>query len=275
MARMLRLALVQMDARLGDLEANVERVVALTREAATRGARLVAFPELILTGYNQDLLGAKLTELALKREDEPILRLARAAGEYGVYLVVGFIERREIPGIIYNSVVFCGPDSNVIDTYAKSHLFGAERLHFHRGEVLPTYQTEFGRLGLLICYDIGFPEVARILSLKGAELLVASVAWIREDEDLWPLQLRARALDNLIFVAGVNRAGVEGELHYIGQSMVVNPRGHVLAQLDTDQEDILVTTIDLDEVAAARRGARHWTDRRPELYGPIADLQIG
>lgn len=275
MSRLLTLALVQMAARLGDLKTNLEQVLALTREAAAKGARLIVFPELILTGYNQDLLGAKLLELALQRGDEPIQRLAYTASEHGVYLVVGFVERREIPGVIYNSVVFCGPNGEVIDTYAKSHLWGPERLYFRRGQTLPIYQTEFGKLGLLICYDIGFPEVARIVSLRGAEILLAPSAWIREDEDLWSLHLRARALDNLMFVAGVNHVGTEGDLRYIGQSMVINPRGHILACSGTDQEDILVATIDLDEVTAARRRALHWTDRRPELYGLIADLCIG
>ncbi len=272
MGRMLTLALVQMDAKMGDLEHNLERVASFTRRAATKGAQLVVFPELILTGYNQDLLGTRLVELALCRDDEPIRRLARVAGENGVYLVAGFIERRETPGVIYDSVVFCGPEGNVIDTYAKSHLFANERFHFRRGDTLSVYQTRFGKLGLLVCYDIGFPEVARIVSLEGAELLLAPAAWIVEDQDLWALHLRARALDNLVFVAGINRSGIEGNLHYIGQSMVVNPRGHIVGSLDNDQEGMLVTTIDLDEVTTARRRALHWTDRRPELYGPLATL---
>lgn len=124
----------------------------------------------------------------------------------------------------------------------------------------------------MICMDIGYPEVARILSLQGAELLLAPSAWITEDEDLWALHLRARALDNLAFVAGINRVGSEGNLHFIGQSMVVNPRGHIVSQLN-GEEGMLVTTIDLDEISLARRRALHWTGRRPELYGTIADLQ--
>jgi predicted amidohydrolase len=124
----------------------------------------------------------------------------------------------------------------------------------------------------MICMDIGYPEVSRILSLQGAELLIAPSCWIKEDEDIWPLHLQARALDNFAFVAGVNRVGVEGKLRYIGQSMVVAPRGHILAQLD-DQEGMLITTIDLAYVPKARRRALHFTGRRPELYGSIADLQ--
>jgi len=272
--RPITLALVQMDAVLGDLEGNLERVQSFTHQASNRGAQVVVFPELILTGYHQDLLGPRLKTLALSRHDAPIQTLARTAGECGVYLLAGFIERRDQTGAIYNSLVWCGPDGQVLDTYAKSHVFRSERRHFSLGDTLPVYETGFGKLGVLICYDLCFPEAARILSLKGAELLLAPSAWGRLDESQWPIHLRARALDNLVFVAGVNRAGVEGEVHFIGQSMVVHPLGDVLAQLDTDQEGMLVTTLDLDQVASARQRSDHWFDRRPELYRLIADPNL-
>ena len=272
MTRLLTLGLVQMKPELGDLNANINRVLDLTAETARQGAEFIIFPELVLTGYNQELLGDKLVRLALTPEDEPIQQLAQAAGRHQVYLIAGFIEKRAIPGVVYNSIVICGPDGSILRIYAKSHLFATENLHFRPGASLDTLQTKYGRVGPMICMDIGYPEVARILSLQGAELLLAPSAWITEDEDLWALHLRARALDNLVFVAGINRVGSEGNLHFIGQSMVVNPRGHILSQLQ-GEEGILIATIDLDEVSLARRRALHWTGRRPELYGTIADLK--
>lgn len=272
MERPLSLALVQMEPILGDLPANLDHILVSMQEAVRQGAELIIFPELALTGYNQELLGDRLVKLSRTAQDEPILRLARAAGEHGVYLVFGFIEKRNIPGVVYNSIAMCGPSGTVLRTYAKSHLFSAENLHFRPGASLEVLKMDWGTLGPMICMDIGYPEVARILSLQGAELLIAPSAWIKEDDDIWPVHLQARALDSLAFVAGINRVGSEGNLHFFGQSMLVDPRGHVLAKLG-DKEEMLLHTIDLGDVPKARRRALHWTGRRPELYGPIADLK--
>lgn len=270
MSRTLTLALVQMNAELGNIRQNLERVIEFTQWASTRGAQVVVFPELILTGSHPTLLGPQLQQLALTREDEPIRQLARAAHDSGVYLLAGFLERRGRSGAVYDSLVWCSPGDQGIATYAKTHMYTTERRYFSFGHQLQVHETEFGKLGIMICYELCFPEVARILALRGAEVLLAPAAWGRLDEIQWPIHLRARALENLVFAAGVNRAGVEGDLHYIGQTMMVHPLGNVVGHLDTDQEDMLVTTVDLDEVAAARRRSEHWTDRRPELYAPIA-----
>jgi predicted amidohydrolase len=272
MSRSLTVGLVQMEPKLGDLEANLGRVIRFTKDTARQGANLVVFPELILTGYHQELLGDKLFELALSLEDEPIRRLANAAKDANAYVVAGFIEKGRIPGVVYNSIVFCGPDGSVLGSYAKSHLFAGEKLYFRQGASIHPLKTSYGVLGPMICMDIGFPEVGRILCLQGAELLVAPSAWITEDEDIWQTLLQSRALDNIAFMAGMNRVGDEGKLHFVGRSMMIDPRGHILAELK-DEEDVLLTTIDLDEVMNARRRAPRFTGRRPELYGPIADLE--
>jgi predicted amidohydrolase len=261
-----------MEPTLGDLTANLEQVIQLTLEAGGNGAQLVIFPELALTGYHQELLGERLVKLALSVEDEPLQRLARVAAQADVTLVVGFIQRGRIAGLVYNSLLICGSQGEVLATYAKSHLFSAENLHFRAGVALEVVSTRVGVIGPMICMDIGYPEVARILSLRGAELLIAPSAWIKEDEDIWPLLLQSRALDNLAFVAGINRVGVEGNLRFIGRSMLVNPRGHILAELGSEP-GVLYAGIDLDEVIAARRQAPRFTLRRPELYAPISDLK--
>jgi predicted amidohydrolase len=270
MTRPLTLALAQFAPKIGDLETNLDRIARVTREAARQQADMVVFPELALTGYHQELLGDRLVKLAFTTEDEPIQRLARLAQQENVYLVAGFLQKGHIPGVLYNSIVYCSPDGAVIGSYAKSHLFSGENLYFRPGLLPEPFDTRYGKVGPMICMDIGFPEVARILCLQGAELLIAPSAWILEDQDIWPRLLQSRALDNIAFVAGINRVGTEGNLRFIGQSMVVDPRGGIIARLD-GEEGLLVTTIDLDSLTPERRRAPRFTGRRPELYGAIAD----
>lgn len=274
MSRKLSLALVQMDSEFGNVKHNLERIIAFTKQARAQGAQMITFPELILTGSHPDMLGSRLQELALLREDEPIQKLARAAHEFGVYILAGFLERRDNSDAVYDSLVWCAPNG-AIDTYAKTHMYTTERKYFSFGHQPKLYETEFGKIGIMICYELCFPEIARILALKGAEVVIAAAAWGTLDELQWPIHVRARALENLIFAAAVNRAGVEGNLHYIGQSMIVHPLGNILGHLDNDQEHVLVTAIDLDEVASARRRSEHWVDRRPELYQLISDPKPG
>lgn len=272
MGRNIHLAIIQMHPRLGELESNLKVVLERAGEAAVHGANFIIFPELALTGYNQELLGEKLVSLALDASDQPIQQLAQASRDLKAYLVAGFIERRQIPGVVYNSIALCDPRSDSVQTYAKAHLFSAENLYFRPGPGLKVWDTEFGKIGPMICMDIGYPEAGRLLGLQGAELLIAPSAWIDLDADIWPVHLQARALDNLAFTIGINRVGSEGHLNFIGQSMLVSPRGQILARLG-EQEDILYANIDLDEVQAARRKALHWTLRRPDLYKPLSEPQ--
>jgi len=177
MSRQLTLALAQMDCEPGNPEKNLARVIEHTHRARAMGAQIVAFPELILSGANLDALGARINELALTRGDEPIQKLARAARTAGVYLLAGFLERRDNSGAVYNSLAFCAPNGTVVDTYAKTHMYMTERKYFSFGHQSRVYETEFGKIGIMICYELCFPEVARIRALQGAEVLIAPAAW--------------------------------------------------------------------------------------------------
>ncbi len=272
MRPVIHLAVVQMLPRLGDLDANLKMMLEKMEEAAKKGANLVLFSELALTGYNAELLGDKIVDLAISADDKPIQRLAEASRDLQVYMAAGFMERRQVPGVVYNSIVLCDPRSDKVNTYAKVHLFSAENLFFRPGTKYKVWETEFGVIGPMICMDIGFPEAGRLLCLQGAELLIAPSCWIDLDADIWPVHLQARALDNLVFTVGINRIGSEGHLNFIGESMLVSPRGQILAKLGAE-EDILYAEIDLNEIGVVRRRALHWTLRRPELYKPISEPQ--
>ena len=268
MVREIRLALAQLCPVLGDLDGNLAMAERVTSEAAQAGARLVCFPELFLSGYHPGLLGKDLVRLAQPLTGEAVSRLGRAAARSRVSLIMGILERGEANDVLNSSVVI-NARGEVAGSYAKAHLFGSERDYFRPGNRFGVFQVDDVRVGVMICYDSGFPEVARLLGLQGAELIVVPAAWMDQDEDLWELNLRARAVDNLVFVAGVNRIGREGDMRFFGSSRVVGPRGRVLAAGKREIEEILYCDVDLSEVDRTRAEIHYWRDRRPELYGPL------
>lgn len=271
MSREVTLGIIQADTKIMKVKENVEKGVGLIAEAAKKGANIVVLPELFTTGYNSDILGKHFIDLAETTEGPSISAFREAAKENGVYLQVGYVENRGVPGVVYNSAAFIAPDGSLIDSYAKTHVWAGEKMYFHSGNIIPTYETDFGKVSPSICYDIGFPEYGRIQALKGAELILVSTCYRIQDEDLWRNGCTARALDNLYFVAGSNRVGHEGDLHLIGESRIVGPRGDVIVKAPRDEECILVHTIDLDEVEQARKECLYMLDRRPEIYQAILE----
>ena len=273
MSRKVCIGLVQAASVLGEKRVNVEKGVGLIADAAAQGAQIVVLPELFTTGY--DLEDKQFVALAEKADGESVRAFRQAAKECGVYVQVGYVETRNVPGVIYNSVAFIDPEGKLVDSYAKSHLFAGERMHFARGDVFSVHDTEYGRFANMICYDIGIGEVGRIVSLMGAECMLVSSAWCKEDEDIWDHDCIARACDNLCFVAACNAVGESKHLHLIGKSKFLAPRGNLVSEAPLDTETVLVQTIDLDQVAQARRRCLYMTDRRPELYGLLTEMGSG
>ena len=265
MSRNVTIALAQCDTVLGNKQANIEKGAALVHDAAKQGAQIVVLPELYLTGYD---LKERYTALAEPLHGLSMQEFCHMAKENGVYLQVGFVEERTVPGVIYNSVAFISPEGKILGVYAKSHLFAGERLYFARGNDTPVYQTEYGTFASIICYDIGICELSRIFALKGAECLLVSAAWGDFDEDIWDHNLIARSTDNLCYMAACNRQGIEnGSLHLIGKSKFMAPRGHVIKEAAKDADEILVATLDLSSIREERHRCLYFLDRRPEMYG--------
>lgn len=269
MAKNITLGIIQTDTEVDEVKKNVEKGIELVAQAAQKGAQLVLMPELFTTGYNPVLLGRRYADLAEKKDGWSVSMFRQAAKENNVYVQVGYVESRGVPGVVYNSVMFIGPDGELIDSYAKAHLFAGERLYFSKGDVFPYYDTDFGRVAAAVCYDIAFPEYGRIQALQGTELILCSSAWRIQDYDIWQNNCAARATDNLYFVAGCNRVGHEADLHLFGESRIVAPRGNLVVKAPMDEECILVHTIDLDDVREARKECLYMIDRRVDLYGPL------
>ena len=176
-----------------------------------------------------------------------------------------------MPGVVYNAAVLLSGDGEVLGSFSKVHLILSERLYFRAGDEYPVFETDFGKIGLMICYDSGFPEVARILALQGAEIVFAPCAFRKADKHMWDIYFKARALENTFFVAATNRVGHEGDLHLFGSAVVSNPAGVLIAESPEDQENLLVVDVDLDEVRTRRARIPFLRDRRPELYSALLD----
>jgi len=186
-------------------------------------------------------------------------------------VILPMAEAGQVSGLIHNAAVFIGKNGQVQGVFRKVHAFATERYYFTDGNAYPVFKTEFGNIGIMICYDMGFPEVARILALNGAEIIFVPSAWCQEDEDIWDINIPARAVENRVFLAAVNRVGREESLVMHGKSKVVDTRGKTLAEAARFQEDIITATVDLDELIAARRETPYLKDRKPLTYRKLVE----
>jgi predicted amidohydrolase len=270
-----KIACVQMDVAIGDIEANRRTIVDRMRAATEAGAQLIIFPECALTGYCFD----SLEEAAAFAEpiDGPSSEvLAEACREAGTYAIVGFIEKDGSD--FYNSATVVGP-SGVIGSYRKVHLpfLGVDRFLEPGNRPFEILELPFGKVGINICYDASFPEAARTLKLLGAELIILPTNWPTGAWRTAEFVINARSCENHVNFAAVNRVGVERGWQFIGRSKVVDFNGDTLGEASRDSEEILFAGVDLPEannnkiinVAGAYEIDR-LADRRPELYGAIS-----
>jgi predicted amidohydrolase len=257
------LALAQMDIALGQPEKNVYTARSLARRARAQGADLLLLPELWATGY--DL--ARAGEYASDLDEGYFAVMAELAESQGLY-VAGTHLQTKAGGLPFNSAALYGPDGSRLGAYHKVHLWAplGEVEHMTPGDTFPTFDLPWGRAALAICYDLRFPELWRCFASAGAQLVLIPAEWPVRRIEHWRLLLRARAVENQFFVAGCNRAGADADGEFGGHSAVVDPWARVLVEGGSEPE-LLVVSLDLDEVARSRRLFPFLADRRPEVYG--------
>lgn len=263
----MRIAIFQGPAKSGPPDANLELLARIAHQAAEAGAQLLICAEMFLSGYN---IGAEAARRLAEPCDGPSFQRASAiAQNTGIGLIYGYPELGE-DGVVYNAAVFLAADGARLANYRKCHLFGAlDRAMFAAGDQ-PVVIAEFGgiTIGLLICYDVEFPEAVRLLAQAGADFLVVPTAQMAEFTYVAERMIGVRAFENQMFVAYANRCGAEGDLVYCGSSVVAGPDGHDLARAGADEE-LIIAEIDPARLAVSRRANPYLLDRRPELYGPI------
>jgi len=268
------IACAQIDCVLGDPKTNREKIVASMHAAAERDAQLVIFPECALTGYAYNALEEAIP-FAEKIDGASSEAIAAACQQTRAYALVGFIESAD--DNFYNAAMLVGPEG-VVGGYRKVHLpfIGIDRFLNPGDRPFQVFELPFGKVGVNICYDISFPEPARVLKLMGAELIALITNWPTAAWRSPQFVANTRALENHVFYAAVDRVGTERGWEFIGRSKVVDCNGDTLAEASPDAEELLVVPVELQEannnrivnVAGAYEVDR-MKDRRPEFYDPI------
>jgi predicted amidohydrolase len=273
--REITVAVVQMKPKTGEPEENLVKMSEMiSKIASQQRVDLIVFPELVTSGNE---LGVRFTEVAQRVPGPTINLIAQRANDYGIFVAFGMVTKEKVESVLYNSAILVGPDGELIEVYNKVHLRGEERMAFREGYRLPVAETEIGSIGLMVGYDLAYPEVARCMAMDGADLICCLANWEAADIDEWKIYLRSRAYENSLFVAGANRVGEDVTLNYGGESMIIGPRGEVFASLadETDAttgeplEGFAVARIDLDDVRKNREEFQFIQTRQPAVYRSI------
>ncbi|TLS38618.1 carbon-nitrogen hydrolase family protein [Pseudalkalibacillus caeni] len=263
---LLKVMLAQMKPVLFDKTINLQKMERYIQVASKENADLILFPELALTGY---FTRDKTISLAEDLEGKSIKLLQSWARDYNIKVITGF---PEVKGdSVYNSAIFINNDGMIIGTYQKCHLWDEEYKYFQPGNSYPIWETDIGKIGIMICYDTEFPEVARTLALKGAQLIFAPTANMSPLEHSQRIYIQARAVENQIFVATTNRVGIEEDTHFFGESAAADPFGRFLT-LGEDKEEHYFVEINLERISEARENFFYLKDRAVQTYNTISKI---
>jgi N-carbamoylputrescine amidase len=287
-----------------DRETTVSAHERAIRDAAARGAQVICLQELFDAPYFCKVADAERFELAEPIPGPIIERMQLLAAELGVVIIVPMFERRG-PGLYHNSAGVIDADGALLGVYRKMHIpedpLYFEKYYFTPGEIYQhgettdqqagfrIFDTRFGRIGVLICWDQWYPEAARITALMGAQVLFYPTAigwhpaekeeWGAAQADAWRTIQRGHAVANGVYVAAANRVGFEPEpgtdgIEFFGHSFICDPFGRILAEAGTDPE-ILIAEVDPARIEYTRRNWPFLRDRRIDAYGPILKRYLG
>lgn len=259
----LKISLAQMNVILGEPEANLDTVRLMAAEAARRGSQILVLPELWSTGYDLENAGAYATKL-----HEGIFAEVREMAMHHQLYILGSCLSLLGEGQYGNTAVLCNPRGEIMADYSKIHLFRLmqEEQYLTAGDRLTLVESEWGKLGLAICYDLRFPEMFRRYALDGAKVVFLPSEWPHPRLAHWQTLLRARAIENQLYMVACNRVGRSKETDFFGYSCIIDPWGQPV--IEAGEGEMLVTCeIDLGRVDEVRRKMPIFEDRRPELYG--------
>ncbi|HYT25578.1 MAG TPA: nitrilase-related carbon-nitrogen hydrolase [Actinomycetota bacterium] len=275
-----RAAIIQAHANMPKDEA-VEKHVGLIAKAAAEGAQITCLQEIFHGPYFCAEQDPRWYATAEPEDGPTVTRMRELARQHRMALVVPWFEEAQT-GVYYNSAAVIERDGTLLGKYRKTHIPQVgpcffEKYYFKPGNLgYPVFDTSVGRVGLIICYDRHFPEVARQVGLKGAELVFNPSATVESlSRYLWELEQPAHAVANGYWVAAINRVGVEAPLNpnkFYGSSYFCDPRGQIVAQASDSEDEVLVADLDLDRIREVRNTWQFMRDRRPETYRELTEL---
>ncbi len=272
MKQKFKVALAQISCKRGDKKANIQKIAEYTEKAKQQDAELVVFPELSLTGYT---LRDELYELAEKIPGPSTTAIEKIAQKTKVHIVFGMPELSgKTQATIYNTAVLIGP-KGLVGKYQKmylpTHSVFEEKRYFRPGYLVGAFETELGKLGLIICYDIFFPEVSRLTRLEGAQLIICPSASPAVRRTFFETLTVARAIENTSFLAYVNLVGVEDGLQFWGGSRLIGPNGKVIVQAKYDEEDLALGEVNYTDIRHVETFVPTLKDLRPELFDDLKE----
>ncbi|MQL50731.1 N-carbamoylputrescine amidase [Desulfofundulus thermobenzoicus] len=276
-------ALIQMSCSM-DIKLNINKAVAMVEEAATRGANIVCLQELYASRYFPQTVNVKHYQLAHPLDGEPVETMRWLAADKKLVMVVPVYEYAK-PGIYFNTAVVVDADGSIAGKFRKVHIPEGpqylEKYYFTPGNLgYPVFKTAYATIGVGICWDEWFPEVARILSLKGAQIIFYPSAIGSEpdrpgysSQGAWETVIKSHGIANGLFVAAVNRVGVEDDMTFYGGSFISNPFGEILAR-GGSEDQVVAAELDLNQIEEFRNLLQFHRDRRPETYHEILKLIV-
>jgi predicted amidohydrolase len=272
MLKEIKVALAQMICKIGDKKNNMNKMKQKVEEAKKRDANIIIFPELSLTGYSTRDLAYELAEPI---PGPSVKLLEEITKKRNIHMIFGMLERSEkARAVLYNTAVLLGP-KGFIGKYRKMHLpthsVFEEKRYFRLGYQAPVFETEIGKIGLTICYDVFFPEISRLLRLKGGQLIICISASPARRRKFFEVLTTARAIENTVFLAYVNLVGVENGLQFWGGSRLIAPNGNIITQAKYDEEDLTTGNVDYADLERIETFVPTLRDLRPELFNSLKE----
>ncbi|MFN4247919.1 MAG: nitrilase-related carbon-nitrogen hydrolase [Flavipsychrobacter sp.] len=260
----MKISLAQINVLSGKVAENTAKMVSYIEKAKSENTDIVVFPEMTDTGYDMQVILEKATSW----EIGTVPTLCAAAKQHHINVIAGVSEK--IGTEVYNGIVVINRSGEIVGRYHKTHLITAEPMlehHFLKaGDTLGQIEIEGHKIGLMTCYEIRFPEMARTLALWGAEVLIIPAAWPLVRLPHWENLIVARAIENQVYVAATSRLGNDTGVQFAGTSMIIGPYGNVMASGSQIHEALISADIDFEQINIVRSQIKVHQDRRTELY---------